>query len=98
MVTIGMNYEVLEEKEAVFERAFNRVLELMLEMEGHGESRLYRDVNARRSYLIVSEWTDQDAFDRFIRSEQFAKVTTWGKEQVLAGPPSHQVYGTSSGF
>ncbi len=93
MVTIGMNYSVLEGKEEVFERAFRSVLEVMSGIEGHGESHLYRDVDAERSYLIVSEWTDQNAFMEFVRSEQFAKVTNWGKEQILSGPPKHQVYG-----
>ena len=93
MVTIGMNYDVLEGKSEVFERAFASVLAAMSEIEGHHESRLYGDVNKRHSYLIVSEWNDQEAFTAFIRSEAFAKVTNWGQEQVLSGPPRHQVYG-----
>ncbi len=93
MVTIGMNYEVLEGKGEVFERAFKSVLEVMMDIEGHLVSHLYEDVNQTRSYLIVSEWNDVTAFNAFIGSEQFARVTNWGKEQVLAGPPRHQVYG-----
>ena len=93
MVTIGMNYEVLAGQDEVFERAFASVLSAMKEMAGHHESRLYRDVHSERSYLIVSEWTDKGAFDAFIASEQFARVTNWGKQQVLAGRPKHTVYG-----
>ncbi len=92
MITVGMNYEVLEGKEEVFEKAFNNVLGVMEEMAGHAESHLYKDVNAPRSYLIVSEWNDRTAFESFIRSEQFAKVTNWGKEQILAGRPKHEIY------
>jgi len=92
MVTVGMNYTVLPGKEAVFERAFQAVLNVMREMPGHTNSHLYRDVSAANSYLIVSEWNDRGAFDSFVRSEQFAKVTNWGKEQILAGRPRHQVY------
>lgn len=92
MVTVGMNYSVLAGKEEVFERAFQSVLNVMSEMPGHSESHLYKDVGAPNQYLIVSEWNDRSAFDSFIRSEQFAKVTNWGKEQILSGRPKHQVY------
>lgn len=92
MVTIGMNYTVLPGKESVFERAFGQVLTVMKEMPGHSVSHLYRDVSMANSYLIVSEWNDQEQFNAFIKSEQFAKVTNWGKEQILAGRPKHQVY------
>lgn len=92
MVTVGMNYVVLPGKEDVFERAFQHVLEVMKTMEGHSESHLYRDVHAPHSYLIISEWNERAAFDSFVRSEAFAKVVNWGKEQVLASRPKHQVY------
>jgi heme-degrading monooxygenase HmoA len=92
MVTIGMNYTVLPGKEGVFERAFEQVLSVMKEMDGHTESHLYRDVGSAQSYLIVSEWSDKAQFDAFTKSEQFARVTNWGKEQILAGRPSHRVY------
>ena len=61
-------------------------------MAGHRESHLYRDVDVSGSYLIVSDWSDRRAFDDFVRSETFAKVTDWGKEQILAGRPSHTIY------
>ncbi len=92
MVTIGMNYQVLAGKEQVFERAFQSVLGVMKDMPGHSESHLYKDIEKENSYLIISEWNDKSAFDGFIKSEAFAKVTNWGKEQVLAGRPKHQVY------
>lgn len=92
MVTVGMNYKVLAGKESVFENAFRGVLKLMGEMEGHQETHLYRDIDDPQSYLIVSEWNSKDAFDAFVGSEKFAQVTNWGKEQILAGRPKHEVY------
>lgn len=92
MVTVGMNYAVLPGKEEVFERAFKSVLSVMQAGPGHVASHLYKDVDTHNSYLIISEWNDKNAFDSFIRSEQFAKVTNWGKEQILAGRPKHQIY------
>lgn len=92
MVTIGMNYHVIEGKEEVFERAFQRVLEAMQGMEGHRESHLYKDVAKPSSYLIISDWNEKTAFDTFVKSEAFAKVTNWGKEQILAGRPRHTVF------
>jgi len=48
--------------------------------------------NLAGSTLIVSEWNDKEAFTQFINSEQFAQVTTWGKEEILTGRPRHKVY------
>lgn len=92
MVTIGMNYKVIPGKAETFANACNGIIRAMDGMEGHSESFLYRDYNDENSFLIVSDWSDKGAFDAFIRSEQFKKVTNWGKEQILAGRPSHTVY------
>ena len=88
-----MNYRVREGKEQVFENAFASVLDAMRGVEGHAESHLYREVSdGSRSYLIVSRWTSEDAFRGFVRSERFAKVTNWGSEHILDGPPRHTTY------
>ena len=92
MITVGMNYRVLPGKEESFEHACTRVIKAMEGIEGHSESHLYRDVGEPASYLIVSDWSDREAFNSFIGSETFKNVTDWGKEQILAGRPSHTVY------
>ena len=92
MVTIGMNYKMIPGKEKVFEDAFDAVIKVMNEMEGHSKSFLYKDVNDPQSYLIASEWSCEDAFDEFIQSDKFKNVVNWGKENILAGRPSHTVY------
>jgi heme-degrading monooxygenase HmoA len=89
---MGMNYRVLVGKEEVFEAAFERVLEAMGETPGHAETRLYRCVGEPREYLIVSRWQDEAAFQGFIRSDRFAKVTSWGLKSILDGPPRHTTY------
>lgn len=93
MVTIGMNYEVLPGREADFEEKFRAVLNVFAQDPGHRRSRLYRDVDAPGSYLIHSEWETREAFTAFLRSDAFREVTSWGKEQILAGRPQHRVYG-----
>lgn len=92
MVTIGMNYKVIPGKEEIFEKAFNKVLNAMKEIEGHTESFLFKDVNSPASYLITSKWTSEEAFKAFMSSDQFKKVADWGKENILAGRPQHTVY------
>ncbi len=94
MITVGMNYKVLEGKGELFESVFNKVLGIMKDMEGHKESYLYQDTNDPCSYLIVSEWSDRSAFDAFVASERFKNVVDWGKEEVLATRPRHQIYET----
>ncbi len=92
MITIGMNYQILPGKNAEFERVCQAVIEAMADMEGHTKSFLYKDVNDPQSYLIMSDWSDKAAFDAFIASDQFKNVTNWGKEQILAGRPSHNYF------
>ena len=96
MVTIGMNYQVLEGKERVFEDACQKVLEVMDTAAGHDGSELFRRVDRTASepgvYLIVSRWNDEAAFREFIGSETFKKVTNWGLNNILAGRPTHTTY------
>ncbi len=92
MITIGMNYRVLPGKEDHFERMFNNVLHSLETVAGHSKSALYKDVNAVQSYLIVSEWASEDAFDAFVQSEKFKSVVAWGQENILADRPVHTVY------
>jgi heme-degrading monooxygenase HmoA len=93
MVTVGMNYEIIAGKEPQFEAVFDKVLAAMQDMPGHDQTQLFRAVKNARMYLIVSKWNDRTAFDAFIGSDQFRKVVDWGKEQILAGRPQHEVYG-----
>ncbi len=92
MVTVGMNYVVLPGKQEEFEKAFAGVIDALNAAEGHTSSTLWRDTTNDASYLITSEWNDQEAFTAFITSDAFRSVTNWGKEQILAGRPSHKVY------
>ena len=94
MVTIGMNYDVLAGKEEVFEGACKKVLDVMNGAEGHDDSQIFRRVDRDDSaqYLIVSRWLDESAFNDFIASDAFKKVTSWGLKNVLAGRPRHTTY------
>lgn len=87
-----MNYKIIPGKESKFEEVFASVLKAMQGMAGHDESHLYRDVFDAQSYVIISDWSDRAAFDAFIASDQFRNVANWGKEQILAGRPSHNYY------
>ena len=62
-------------------------------MAGHAETHLYRDVDEDHDYLVVSEWTDEAAFNSFIESDRFKNVVDWGKKEVLASQPKHEIYG-----
>jgi len=92
MVTIGMNYKVLREKESIFENAFRKVIQAMGGIPGHTVTHMFRDIDDPQSYVILSEWSDKSAFDKFIASETFRNVANWGKENILAGRPSHTYY------
>lgn len=92
MVTVGMNYHVIEGKQQDFEEKFHAVITALEAADGHSKSNLWKDVADGASYLITSEWSDEQAFQDFIRSDAFRAVTNWGKEQILSGRPQHKVY------
>jgi heme-degrading monooxygenase HmoA len=92
VITVGMNYHVLPGKQADFEGKFAAVLAALNAAEGHTSSTLWKDVADDASYLITSEWSDEQAFLGFIHSQAFRDVTTWGKEQILSGRPQHKIY------
>jgi len=92
-VTIGMNYQVISGKEKIFEDACAKVVKTMETIDGHDHSRIYKSIAADDSeYLIVSRWESEKAFEEFVASDAFKKVTSWGKENILAGRPSHTTY------
>ena len=92
MITVGMNYHVIEGKQQDFEDKFAGVIDALNAADGHTQSNLWKDVADGASYLITSEWTDEDAFKAFISSDAFRAVTNWGKEQILSGRPQHKIY------
>ena len=92
MITVGMNYHVIEGKQQVFEEKFAAVIDALRAAEGHSTSTLWRDVSDDASYLITSEWSDESAFNEFIQSQAFRDVTNWGKEQILSDRPRHKIY------
>ena len=92
MITVGMNYHVIEGKQADFEGKFAAVLDALRAAAGHTHSTLWKDVADDASYLITSEWSDEADFMSFIQSQAFRDVTTWGKEQILSGRPQHKIY------
>ena len=92
MVTVGMNYQVLPGKEQAFESVFESVVEAMDQAPGRSRSRLYREAFDAASYLIISDWHDRTAFDAFLASDRFRRVADLGKDQILAGRPTHEYY------
>ena len=92
MFTIGLYYDVIPDKAKDFEEKFLQVLEVLKGVKGHKQSFLYHRVDDPYSYAIIGEFETQDDFVAFIRSDVFKQVTSWGREQVLRGPPRHKMY------
>jgi len=92
MITVGMNYRVIEGKQTDFEEKFAAVIDALRAAKGHSSSTLWKDVSDNASYLITSEWSEEQAFLDFIHSQAFKDVTSWGSEQILSGRPQHKIY------
>ncbi|MBI5759538.1 MAG: antibiotic biosynthesis monooxygenase, partial [Planctomycetales bacterium] len=75
-----------------FEEIFSALIGALKAAAGHTTSTLWKDVSDDASYLITSEWSDEQAFQDFIHSTAFRDVTNWGKEQILSGRPQHKIY------
>jgi heme-degrading monooxygenase HmoA len=92
MITVGMNYYVIAGKEQQFEEKFAAVVSALRAAAGHSHSTLWKDVSNTASYLITSEWSDEQAFRDFIHSNAFREVTDWGQEEILLERPRHKIY------
>ena len=92
MVTVGMDYQVAPDKNETFESKFAAVVEAMTTMDGHTDTRLFRAVTDSQSYLVISVWDSEDAFNAFVSSDEFRNVTNWGTENVLVARPHHTMY------
>jgi heme-degrading monooxygenase HmoA len=92
MITVGMNYHVIAGKQNDFEAKFQAVIAALQAAQGHTRSTLWKDVSDDASYLITSEWSEEQAFLDFIHSQAFRDVTNWGKEQILSARPQHKIY------
>jgi len=79
MITVGMNYHVLEGKQQLFEDKFAGVIDALKAADGHESSNLWKDVSDDASYMITSEWSDEQAFKDFIQSDAFRAVTNVGQ-------------------
>ena len=91
-MTVGLGYDVRPGRAGDFEQLWAEVAGVLQGTDGHVASRLFRDVHRPDSYLILSEWSDREAFTAFTRSEAFRRVTERGAGELLAGPPRHRVY------
>ena len=87
-----MNYQVIPGKEQEFESAFDGVVNALNKADGHARSALYKDCKQLGSYLIMSEWVDEAAYQGFIQSDAFRNVTNWGASNILSARPNHQLY------
>lgn len=88
-----MNYFVIPGKEQIFEDACAKVVDLMQGIDGHDQSQIYKQVgDGEPVYLIVSRWKSQQAFNEFVASDAFKKVTDWGASNILRGRPRHTTY------
>ena len=93
MVTIGMNYFVIAGKEQIFEDACANVVNTMKGIDGHDSSQIFKQLgDDDPTYLIVSRWESEDAFNGFIASDAFKKVTSWGKDTIRLDRPRHTTY------
>ncbi len=53
MITVGMNYKIIPGKDDEFTSVFAKVMQIMKDMPGHGETHLFRDVYSEHDYLVV---------------------------------------------
>lgn len=95
MITFGLNYDVKHEFVPQFLEVSRKALALMLTLEGHIKTSLYSDVDNPDSFLIYSEWENDDYFRGFMKSEAFKNVQNMTRD-MLVNRPRHKIYETKN--
>ena len=90
MITVGMNYHVLPGKQHDFEEKFDAVIGALNAAPGHTSSTLWKDVADDASYLITSEWSDEQAFSDFISQPGVPRRHHLGQRTDPLRPPAAQ--------
>lgn len=93
MITFGLNYDVKQEFVGEFEKIAKTVLGAMSSFQGHVNTVLYSNVEKPNSYLIYSEWENNEDFKAFIGSQAFKDVQNMSVD-MLENRPRHKVYET----
>ena len=91
MITFGLNYDVKPEGVEEFVRIAQTVLGAMGSFQGHVNTVLYSNVNRPNSYLMYSEWENNEDFKAFIGSQAFKDVQNMSVD-LLESRPKHKVY------
>ena len=92
MVTVGMQYRVVPEKQEEFVGVFDEILAAMKGTPGHHDTRLFREVGEPRNFYILSHWDTEDAYHAFVRGEAMDRILTGAHGKLLDGRPQHKVY------
>ena len=95
MITYGFQYDVKAEKREEFLKISNAAVKVMDTMDGHIMTKLFEDVNVKNSFMIYSEWANNEGFKAFMNSPEFKDVQTAGAE-MLTAQPKHKMYETKS--
>lgn len=93
MITFGLNYDVKPTYVDEFVRISREALALIHTLEGHVQTVLYANVDQPNSFLIYSEWENDDHFRAFMKSDAFKKVQTMTVD-MLEQRPRHKMYET----
>lgn len=93
MITFGLNYDVKEAHVAEFVRISREALAMIHTLEGHVQTVLYANVDKPNSFLIYSEWDNDDHFKAFMKSDAFKAVQTMTGD-MLEQRPKHKMYET----
>ena len=88
VVTLGLQYAVKPEREEEFLEKVAEVNMFVQSLRGHRETVLAKVVGQPCTYLLLSAWTDEQAFFTFLRSDAFSATKAWGRD-VLEEFPHH---------
>ncbi len=88
VVTLGLQYAVKPEREEEFLERVAAVNMFVQSLRGHRETVLAKVVSQPCTYLVLSAWTDEQAFLAFLRSDMFNATKAWGRD-VLEEVPRH---------
>ncbi|MFC6719391.1 heme-binding protein [Natrialbaceae archaeon GCM10025810] len=86
--TMGMFYTVKPEHREDFVGTFERVGEVLADMEGHRKTSLLVNREDENDMFIASRWDSREDAMAFFRSDAFSETVEFGRD-VLADRPRH---------
>ncbi len=76
MIRVIIEREIAEGLEQFYEKAISNLLEVMISAPGYLSGESLVDIHRPNHYVVVTRWSNEDAWNRWFRSPQRQQLLT----------------------